>query len=127
MAVVWVLAFACGGNALCDNKQLSRICDYGAAGAECVEFSGLSSNDFNTSGSACITRGGNPDAGACPAGEVGRCSIPHTASNIDVTCSPGGVITARFYPSSGAGQAGFTTATAQATCQQTPDAGFTPN
>jgi hypothetical protein len=127
VAAVWILAVACNGNALCDTQKLSRICDYGAAGAECVEFSGLSTNDFNTSGADCSTRGGNPDASVCPAGEVGACSIPNTAANIDITCSPSGVITARFYPSAGANLPGFTTATAQATCGETPDAGFTPN
>ena len=127
MAAISLLAFACGSNDLCDTKQLSRICDYGTSGAECVQFSGLSTNDFNSSGSACVVRGGNPDAGSCPAGAVGSCSIPHTASNIDVTCSPTGVIVAHYYASAGAGLAGFTTATAQQNCQQIPDAGFTPN
>ncbi|HEX4385797.1 MAG TPA: hypothetical protein VH083_22725 [Myxococcales bacterium] len=127
LAVIWMLAFACGGNALCDTKSLAVTCDYGAVGAECVQFTGLSSNDFNTASAACAVRGGNPDAGACPAGEVGSCNIPHNAANNDVTCSPNGVIVAKYYPSAGAGFLGFTTDTAQQSCVLTADAGFTPN
>jgi hypothetical protein len=127
LALVGMLAFACGGNALCDNKSLSVTCNYGATGAECVQFTGLSSNDFNTASAACVNNGGSPDAGSCPAGEVGSCNIPHTTANAAVTCSPNGVIVARYYPSAGAGFLGYTTDLAQQTCAQTPDAGFTPN
>jgi hypothetical protein len=120
LAVAGMLAFACGGNDLCDTKSLAVTCDYGTIGAECVQFTGLSSNDFNTSRAACANGGGNPDAGSCPAGEVGSCNIPHNTNNSAVTCSPSGVIIAKYYPA-------FTTAMAQQNCAAIPDAGFTPN
>jgi len=128
MAAVWAGILACGGNPECDTKALAGVCDYSdAGGAECVEFSGLSTADSKSADGGCTTRGGTWGTAACAtAAEVGRCSIPHTATNIDIICSPNGVITAHYYSNVVPG-AGFTTATAQASCAAVAGGVFTPN
>jgi hypothetical protein len=124
-AAIWLVISACG-NADCDKASLSLVCDYiPTGGAECVEFSRLSTADSKSANAACITRGGNPDAGVCAAGDIGTCSLPNNASNIDIGCSPNGVITAHYY--AGTPPNGFSTASAQTSCTSVKGATFTPH
>jgi hypothetical protein len=120
-----VCAVACG-NSDCDKKLFAGSCLYPTAVGQCVDFSGLSTNDSRTASGGCVNRGGSwtgaPDGGGTPcttAGEVGVCNLPPTAPNIDVSCSPSGVIKQHFYPP-------ITVQQAQQVCA-TSDAGtFTP-
>jgi hypothetical protein len=102
--VLLVYAAACG-NTDCDKKLFAGTCLYPPDVGQCVDFSGLSTNDSRTANSGCVNRGGSwtgaPDGGGTPcvtAGEVGTCGIPPNAPNIDLQCSPSGVVKQHFYP-----------------------------
>jgi hypothetical protein len=126
IAAVWAVNLACGANPECDNQAFAGVCNY-PAGAECVEFAGLSTADSMSADGGCVTRGGTwGDAGCPTAAEVGSCSIPPTATNIDITCSPKATIVAHYY-SNAVPDAGFTTATAQASCAAVKGGVFTAN
>ena len=126
-ASIWLLASACGGNAECDKASLALVCDYSATAGECVDFAGLSTADSKSAKAGCTTRGGVLGTTACPAARLGTCSIPPTALNIDVSCSPHGVISAHYLPPPGPGLPGFTAATAQQNCTAVKGATFTPD
>jgi hypothetical protein len=121
MLVLGLIVCAACGNTECDTAAFAGVCNYGTTGGECVEFTGLSTADSKSASAGCANRGGVWDAGAgtcAAAAEVGVCDLPPTAPNIDIGCSPKGVIHAHFYQP-------FTLQTAQQTCSQV-DAGFTP-
>jgi hypothetical protein len=119
------LTAACGDDH-CDKAELSGTCSYPAVFAQCVEFAGLSTHDATGASDACRNRGGTwngaPDGGGSPcstAGEVGVCDVPPATPNIDVSCSPKGIIHEHFF-------APTTAASAQQTCGAIKGAKFTP-
>lgn len=120
-----LLCAACG-NDHCDNAAFSGTCSYPTSFAQCVEFAGLSTADATNASNACRNRGGTwngaPDAGGSPcstAGEIGVCELPPSTPNIDVSCSPKGVVHEHFF-------APTTAASAQSTCGAIKGATFTP-
>jgi hypothetical protein len=117
-----LLCAGCGDNE-CDKATLAGVCNYGAVGGECVEFSGLSTGDSKAANTACVARGGTwaAGAGACAtAGEIGVCNVPPNASGSDTSCSPKGVIKAHFFAPA------FDLPLAEKFCSSTPGTTFTP-
>ncbi len=113
-----ILIAACSGSPSnpCDSAQLSLACSYMTG--ECVEFTGLSTEDHYTTQAGCRARSGTELTGSCPtAGRLGTCIIPPTGS---VTCSPSGHVAIRFF-------APFTQAGAKTACDGIAGSTWTAN
>lgn len=95
LLVPMLFVAACSGSpaGLCDNAQLSFTCSYSTG--QCVEFTGLSTEDQFKSETSCRSAKGTALTGSCAiAGRLGTCTIPPTNS---VVCSPGARVDIRFF------------------------------
>jgi hypothetical protein len=126
MLAATLSCFAACGDDHCDKAELSGTCSYPAEFGQCVEFAGISTHDATTAAESCRNRSGTwngaPDGGGSPcstAGEVGVCDVPPATPNIDISCSPKGVVHEHFF-------APVTAASAQQTCGAIKGATFTP-
>lgn len=116
--VLATLSAACAGSpppqSLCDAAQLKLTCQH--SNGQCVEFSGLSTSDWQANASGCDAAGA-----PCPtAGRLGTCTIPPMGARTGVTCSPQAVINIRYF-------APFARSDAQTACQGVAGATWTPD
>ena len=94
-----ICAFGCGSSTNgCDGAQLAGNCNAPQAG-QCVEFTGLSTNDQKSVPNFCTVNGGAFGATACAtAGRVGTCVIPANSTGTQISCSPSAAVTIRYFP-----------------------------
>jgi hypothetical protein len=93
LAIAAVLC-ACGGSP-CDHASLSGVCTN--PNGQCVEFSGLTTQDEASSQSFCVEHQGQWGTALCPtANRLGTCQLTGAQATA-VNCSPSAVVNIRYF------------------------------